>query len=194
MQHSSHIPFLLFFSWRFFKIQMVLPYSNTGTAKSWKNCPLVVYHLVISVTTVIQYTNTSEQFCFRYERVYYLLASVHGDVRRETQFLKVFANHPMLTPPQSAVHLVMFKIFVGRDPKKNQHLSKSNSRLFKILKFSGQSLPGMMSSTLQPHFLSRGLLWQMVIFISFAREWKLHQLTMHQDLDPNGSKPYKTEG
>ena len=59
--------------------------------------------------------------------------------------------------------------------------SKSNWHLFKILKFLGPSLLGMMSSTLQPHFLSGGLLWQMVIVISFPRAIiKLHQMTMYQ--------------
>ena len=54
------------------------------------------------------------------------MTSVHGDTRRETPFLEVFTNHTMLTPPQRAVHLVMSKISVGRDPKKNKkqlHLS-----------------------------------------------------------------------
>ena len=36
---------------------------------------------------------------------------------RETQFLKVFANHSVLTLPQRAAHLVMSKISVGRNPK-----------------------------------------------------------------------------
>ena len=39
------------------------------------------------------------------------------DTRRETQFLKVFHNNTMLTLSQCTVHLVVFKIFVGRDPK-----------------------------------------------------------------------------
>ena len=33
-------------------------------------------------------------------------------LRRETQFLKAYANHTMLTTPQRTVHLVMFKISV----------------------------------------------------------------------------------
>ena len=45
------------------------------------------------------------------------MTSVHGDTRRETRFLKVFANYTMLTPPQHAAHLLMSKISVGRDPK-----------------------------------------------------------------------------
>ena len=45
------------------------------------------------------------------------LTSVHGDKRRETQFLKVYVNHMMLNPPQRTVPFVMFKISVIRDPK-----------------------------------------------------------------------------
>ena len=125
--------------------------------------------------------NTGGLCHFRYERVYQRLALVHSDTRRETQFLKVFSNHTMLTPPQRAAHLLMFKISMGRDPKnpttsfngQNPILAstiQSQLTLFKILKFSGPYLRGMTSSTLQPHFLSGGLLWQTVIAISFERE------------------------
>ena len=50
--------------------------------------------------------------CFRYERVYKFMTSVHGDTKREPQFLKVNANHATLTPSQRVVHLVMFKISI----------------------------------------------------------------------------------
>ena len=139
-------------------------------------------------------------------------------MRREIQFLKVFDNHTMLTPPQCAVHLVMFKIsihlcwlrsenwtaclngrklnYIFQQSNTQLHLqqSKSNWHLFQILKFSGPSLLGMTSSTLQHYFLSGGLLWQMVIFISFTRKGK----TAPSDSapgprDPNSSKPYQTE-
>ena len=43
-------------------------------------------------------TNTGGPCRFRYERVYQFLASVLGDSKRETQFLKANANHNMLTP------------------------------------------------------------------------------------------------
>ena len=85
----------------------------------------------------------------------------------------------MLTPSQRTVHLLMFKISVSGDPKnpttsfngQNPTLNGRipNSRLngpistdvfSNILKFSGPSLLGMTSSTLQLHFLSGGLLWQ----------------------------------
>ena len=86
-------------------------------------------------------------------------------------------NSYCANPAQRAVHLVMFKISVGRDPKipttcangqnstlclngRNSNLclhglmSTFNWLFFKNLKFSGPCLPSMMSSTLQPHFLS----------------------------------------
>ena len=78
----------------------------------------MLYTVMISMTIVIQYINKQGRFCrFRYERIYWFLTSVHGDTKKETQFLKVFANHDMLTPYYAA-HLVMFKISFGRDPKK----------------------------------------------------------------------------
>ena len=112
------------------------------------------------------------------------------DIRRETQFLKVFRNHTMLTPTPNVRPILWCLrsqfISAGRDLK-NSTLRLNgripNSRLlgpistlnwlfFKILKFSGPSLPSMVSSTHQPHFLPGGLLWQMVIVISFVRERK----------------------
>ena len=88
-------------------------------------------------------------------------------------------------------------ISAGRDPKNST--ARFNGRilnycLFKILKFSGPSLLGMTSSILQPHFLIRGLLWQMVIAISFARRRKTAPSDYAPGLrDPSGSKPYQTE-
>ena len=141
------------------------------------------------------------------------MASVHGDMRRETQFLKAYVNHTMLTPPQHAAHLVMFKIsihlcwlrlenwtscfnswrlnsvfFNGRIPNYIFQRSKSNWHLFKILKFSEPSLPGMTSSTLQPHFLSGGLLWQVVIVISFVHERKTTPIDYAPGLRPERFK------
>ena len=69
-----------------------------------------------------------------------------------------------------AAHLVMFKILVGRGPKnptpsfngQNPTLSSmvqsQMTSFFQTLKFSGPSLLGMTSSTLQPHFQYGGLL------------------------------------
>ena len=130
------------------------------------------------------YTNTGGLCCFRYEWFINFWLRSMATRGPETQFLKVFANHTTLTLAQRAAHVVMSKISVGRDPKnpttsfngQNPTLppqwSNLNSFFFKILQFSGSSLPGMTSSTLQPHFLSGGLLWQMVIVISFAHARK----------------------
>ena len=125
-------------------------------------------------------------YCFRYERFINFWLRFF-DTRRETKFLKVFANHTMLTilsdHPQRAAYLVMFKISIhlprSRSEKLNCRRNGRNSTLclngrnstlspwsnlnwlfFKILKFSGPSLPGMTSSILQPYFLSGCLLWQ----------------------------------
>ena len=60
----------------------------------------------------------------------------HGDMRRQTQFLKVYASHTMLTPPLLRAHFVMFKVSIhvcrsrcarhnGRKP--NSHLQRTNS-------------------------------------------------------------------
>ena len=86
----------------------------------------------------------------------------------------------MVTALQRVVHLVMSKIFVGRDPKnpttsfngQNPTLAsmvQSQLILFKILKFSGPSPPGMTSSPLQPISCLGGLLWQIVTHILCAR-------------------------
>ena len=64
----------------------------------------------------------------------------------------------------------MFKISASSDPKTQLHASVAenstttfNGRpelsIFKILKYSEPSLLGVTSSTLQPQFLSGGLLW-----------------------------------
>ena len=46
------------------------------------------------------------------------------DTRRETQFLKVFRNHSMLTPPrQCTAHLVVFKISIHLHPQRSKILT-----------------------------------------------------------------------
>ena len=160
----------------------------------------VLYNLVISITTVhiqmhIQIQYTGGHCRFRYERfINFWLRSIATRGERPNSY--------NVNNPQRAAHLVMFKISVGRDPKNSTTsfngrnstlcpmaenltlclhgpISTLNWLFFKILKFSGPSNLGMTSSTLQLHFLSGSLLWQMVIVISFACEHKLHQLTMH---------------
>ena len=52
----------------------------------------------------------------------------------------------------------------------------------------------MTSSILQPHILFGGLLWQMVIVVSFARGHKIAPNNYTPELrDSIGSKPYQTE-
>ena len=96
------------------------------------------------------------------------------DTRRETQFLKVFRDHTMLTTPQHATHLVvqseflntmvgpqLLNIIVGLQLLHTMvgtqllHTMVGTQLLFsKILQILSPSLPGMTSSTLQSRFLS----------------------------------------
>ena len=94
----------------------------------------------------------------------FLLLFVLVDTRRETQFLRAYANHTML-PLHARPILWCFSsqlISAGRDPKwsavirSDKHsrtLQRSNFNygLFKILKFSGSSLPGATSTTHSIH-------------------------------------------
>ena len=103
----------------------------------------------------------------RCKRVYFFLPSVLGDTRRETHIIKAYAYYTMLTPPAShtraRVRHVLWclrsqLISASRDPnwsdlirseKPNRSLQRSNPThsLFKILKFSGSSLPGIKSTS-----------------------------------------------
>ena len=108
------------------------------------------------------------------------LTSDHGDARRETLFLLCWLS---IRPHFNArcilwslrsllIEIRKTQLYLQR-PKSNSqpqwqkldslppwsYLNFSTD-FFKILKLSGPSLLDMMTSTLQPHFLSRGLLWQ----------------------------------
>ena len=135
---------------------------------------------MVSITTVIQ-IHIQIQATLSFQIQTGLLISGFGQCRheeRETQFLKAYANHNMLTPPQRAAHLVMFKISLHLCRSRSENsTARLNGRkpncLFNgliprthLVKFS-PSLIGMMSFTLQPHFQSGVLLWQMLIIISF---------------------------
>ena len=73
-------------------------------------------------------------------------------------------------------------------------MSTPNWLFFKILKFSGPSLLGMTSSTLQPHFLSGGLLWQWWLSYPLRTSVKLYPMTVHlNSRDSNSSKLNQTE-
>ena len=107
----------------------------------------------------------------RYERVYFFLLSVLGDTRRKTQILKVYANHTMLTPHAQRILWCLRSLFISvvRDPNwsvliRSEKLHDSTVEnptklLFKILKFSGPSLPGMTSSTHSIHSNGRPALF-----------------------------------
>ena len=137
----------------------------------------------------------------RYERLYSFLPSVLGDTRRETHKLK----KPMLTilcwpHSQPAANLVMFKISIhlcrSRSEKLNHTPQRQKTQLlfFKILKFSGPSLLGMIPFNLQPHFLSGGLFWHMIIVESFLRTRKTEPSDYETRLrNPTSSKPYQTK-
>ena len=144
------------------------------------------------------YSKTGGLFRFGYEQVNLFLASVLGHTRGETDFLKAYANHTMLTPLH-AWHILWFLrsqfITAGRDPKNSTALlnARKLNYSFKILKFSDPSLLGMTSSRLQPHFRSRGLLWHMMIVVSFPHGRKTAPFdSAHGLRDPSSSKPYQT--
>ena len=126
---------------------------------------------------------------------FYLQSLVtRGERERETQtqIIKAYANHTMLTPgPTKNVQCILWClrsqfISAGRDrnwsdlirsEKLNHALHRSTSTLrFKILKLSRHPSwtwrhpPTQFApTTVQPHFLSGGLLWQMMTVISIPR-------------------------
>ena len=153
------------------------------------------------------YTDAGWKYCrFRYERFHQFLASVHGDMRKETQFLKDFANHTMLTPSQ----LVMSKISVGRDPKnpttsfngQNPTLNGRipNSRLNGIISTdvfskSSNSQDHLFRARRHPHsspIFCLGVYYdKWLLSYPLRASVKLHPMTMHLDLrNSNSSKPY----
>ena len=60
--------------------------------------------------------------------------------RGERQFLKAYANHTMLNPPLRAVHLVLFKISAGRNPKNSTAHLNGRKLNYIFSKSSGPSL------------------------------------------------------
>ena len=141
----------------------------------------------------------------------HLLVSDFGSSTRGERHNSYYANHP-----QVSARLAMSKISVGRDPKNpslrfsdpnstrclngrnstvslHGPISTPNSLFFKIPKFSGLSLPGMKSSTLQPHFLSGGLLWQWWLLYLLRASVNCTNWLCKWTLNPNSSKPKQTE-
>ena len=137
-------------------------------------------------------TNTGRPCRFGYERVHFFLPSVLSDTRRETQIIKAYANHTILTPPHARRTLWCLRsqlISLGRDPnwsvlirseKLSCTLQQSNSTVFSKssksldhLFWARRQPPTLFTPTaVQPHFLFGGLLWQMMIVISFPSRCK----------------------
>ena len=110
------------------------------------------------------------------------------DTTREIQIIKTYANNTMLIPATT------WGILCSLNSTERHNGRKLNNCLFKILKFSAQSLLGITLCTLQPHFLSGGLLWHMMIFVSFPRGHKTALSDCAPGLkDPSSSKPYQTK-
>ena len=154
-----------------------------------------------SITTVIQYIYKCkyrqiqmqaktggykywQTLLFRYEWVNSWLRFF--DIKRETQFLKVYANHTNW-PHFNAWHILWCLRSLSVEIWKTQlHLQrpKSNSQL---TLFQNPQILRTISSghdiihTPAP-FSVWGVIMTMVIIISFARKRKLHQLTVHLNL------------
>ena len=109
-----------------------------------------------------------------------ILCWTHHNARYILWCLRSLLVEICKTWPHASMVENSYIVFNGSIPNYIFQLSKSNRHLFKILKLSGSSLLGMTSSILQPTFLSGGILWQMVIIVSFAHEHK----TAHNDYAP----------
>ena len=122
----------------------------------------------------------------------HLSTSDFGSSTRGERHNSNYADHT-IWPYKCAVHLVVFKISVGRDPKnpttssvvkiqlstqwQSTQLSASmvqcqlpNRLFFKNLKFSEPSIPGITSSTLHPHFLS-GVYYERSSTLPYTLVW-----------------------
>ena len=160
------------------------------------NPPITTVQIHIQLQMLIQTQANTGGLCFRYERFINFLKSAHCNMRRETRFLLCWPH-----PNARRILWCLRSQFIsaGWDPKnlttavmvenstlclngRNSTLSpwsNLNWFFFKILKFSGPSLPSIMSSTLQPHFLSGGLLWQWWLSYPLCARVKLQPMTMH---------------
>ena len=162
-----------------------------------------------SITTVIQYIY---KHMYTYRRTLSfqvwtrLLTLVHGDTRRETQFLKVYANHTMLTPLHCVVHLVVFKISISRDLKiPTSSFNGQNPTLlveYPTLASMVQSQLTFSKSTYSQDHLFRA--WHhphsnpiSCLVAYYDKWWLLYPLRVSITApvlrDSNSSKPYQTE-
>ena len=138
-----------------FQICFFLHISSTGSLQSCciaiKISIIMVIQIHIQVDSVVSNTNGFINFWLQ-----------SFDMRREIQIIKAHANHTMLTSPTMRHILWCYGVIsAGRDLKTQPLPSTAENSikcLFKILIFSGPSLLGLASSTLQCHFLSGGLL------------------------------------
>ena len=134
--------------------------------------------MIISIIIIVHYIGGL--YHFWYNRVYFFLPSAFGDTRRETLFIKAYANHTMLTPfPTQCLRSQLISAGRGQNwsdliryEKLDRLLWQSNLnfRLFenpKILKFSGPYLLSMTWITDLIYSNFRSLLLQMMIVISF---------------------------
>ena len=159
-------------------------YLNNGVACVFESANCVLYLRVLQLLyhwIMVVVRNTQATLLFRYEPFISFWFRFF-DTRRETQYLKVFRNHTMLTTPptfgtsrgpisNSQLHsLTPTSQHQGRTPT-SQHLGRNSTSphhgrnstdviFFKIFQILSPSFLGMTSSTLQPHFLSECLLWQ----------------------------------
>ena len=151
----------------------------------------VVYYTYIYANHTIQNTvqNTQVTPLFRYDRFINFCVQFF-DTRRETQFLKVFRNHSMLTTPptfgtssgvldlNSSLPVEIRKIqpYASTvETSTSQHHGRNSTEPFsKSSKFSAR----LFWAWRHPHSCL-GFIITMVIVISFAHERKLHQLTTH---------------
>ena len=133
------------------------------------------------------YTNTGRLFRFGYEQVYWFLASVHGDTRRETQFLKAYANHTMLTPTQRAAHHLMFEISIHLCPSRSEKLNHTfNSRISTtVFSKSSNSEDHLFWAWRHPHSSPISCLGvyydKWCVSYPLRAGVRLHQMTMHPD-------------
>ena len=130
-------------------------------------------------TVHTQIQNTSRLCCFRYERfINFWLQFIVTQGERQFLLCWPHARH-ILWCLRSQFISASWDLKNGRKFNSMPPWSNLNCLFFKILKFSGLSLPGMTSSTLQPHFLSGGLLWQWWLSYLLHASVKLHPMTMH---------------
>ena len=107
-----------------------------------------------------------------------------------TQFLKAYANHTMLTPPptcctscgvRSQFISASWNLKIWSNLIRSKKTQLLPSTVFSKSSFSGPSLLGMTSSTLQPHFFLGVYYDKWWLLYLFCTGIRLHHLTMHVD-------------